>query len=731
MRSTLWLLAPVILGGWSTLARAESSPVNFARDVVPVLTKAGCNAGSCHGSFQGRGGFRLSLLGFDPLADYQAIVEEARGRRVFPAAPEYSLLLRKPTGEMAHGGKKRLAADSEGYRILRDWIRQGLPAPRIDGPAVVRLEVTPKEVVLQTDRQTPLQVRAIWSDGFSQDATSWALYESTEDTVAEVSATGAVMRHRPGRAAITVRYLGQVAAVAVTVPHATPAQDAQNSHNFIDDFIVAEWKKLGVQPAALADDAEFVRRVHLDLIGTLPTPEEVRRFLDSKDAAKRSRLIDELLERPEYVDYWALKWGDLLRAHRRALGEKGLMSFHGWLRQALRQNQPLDRIVRELLTAQGNLYTNGPVAFYYVDQTPEELAETTAQVFLGVRLQCAKCHHHPYEVWGQDDYYGLAAYFAGIQRKDTKEDGRYGGAQTIRLGGNATVTNPATRQVIAPRVLGHPPVPAAAGSDPRQALATWITQKDNPYFARNFVNRYWGYLFGRGLVEPIDDLRATNPASHPALLEALAQDFVKNGYDVKRLLRTLCNARVYQLASEVAPRRDQEGVFFTHRRPRRLPAEVLLDAINQAVGAQEKFDETGRSRFGVAQVLPGTRAIALPDPTVTSYFLDTFGRPNRTSTCECERGSKPDLSQILHLVNSDSLHEKVTSRQGRAARLLAAKKSDAAIIDELYLATLSRLPTAQERERVREALTSAPTRAEGFEDLLWALLNTAEFISNH
>lgn len=715
----------------SPVVPVRAADVQFSRDVVPVLTKAGCNAGSCHGSFQGRGGFRLSLLGFDPHMDYDALVREARGRRILASAPAHSLILRKPTGAMAHGGGKRLTVDSAAYRILHDWITSGLPGPRTDDPRVVRLEVTPAEATLRPDQQANLKVQAVWSDGHRQDATAWALFETVNEPVAEVSAAGVVKALHAGRATITIRYLGQVAAVPITVPFVqTETARKPGRNNFVDDFILAEWKKVGMQPAPPASDAEFIRRVYLDLIGTLPTPEEVRRFLNSKEDNKRGRLIDSLLERPEYVDYWALKWSDLLRAHRRTLGEKGLHSFGGWLRQNLRENRPIDQFVRELLTAQGNLYTSGPVAFYYVDQTPEELAETTAQLFLGIRLQCAKCHHHPYEVWGQDDYYGLAAFFSRIQRKDTKEQGRYGGAQSVRLAAEGKLIHPVTGLEQPPRVLGQAP-PATDSNDPRQGLAQWVTQKDNPYFARNIVNRYWGYLFGRGLVEPIDDLRSTNPATHPGLLDALAGDFVQQGYDLKHLLRTLCNSSAYQLAGEVAPQRDTDGMFFTHRRPRRLSAEVLLDAINQAAGTRESFDENGRGRFGVANVLPGTRAIALPDPTVVSYFLDTFGRPKRTSTCECERSSQPDLSQVLHLINNDKIHEKVISSGSRVANLLKEKKSDAEIVDELYLAALARLPSARESEQIRQLLAESPSRKEGFEDLLWTLLNMAEFACNH
>lgn len=717
--AVLWLFT-------GTLPAAET--VNFTRDVVPLLTKLGCNNGACHGSFQGRGGFRLSLLGFDPVADFDALTREARGRRVFPAAPDSSLLLLKPTMIVPHGGKKRLTVDSASYRVLREWIAQGTPGP-VPVTAVKRLEVTPAEAVLSAGTEKPLTVRAHWSDGVIQDATGLALYESTSDTVAEVASDGKVTGRKPGLTAITVRYMGQVAAVPVTIPYG-----AQNgkldvaSNNFIDDHIRDEWQKLGLKPAALSSDTEFLRRVSLDLIGTLPTVEEVRRFQADTRPDKRSRLIDELLDRSEYVDYWALKWGDLLRAHPRSLGSKGLGSFNTWLRQSLRENHGVDRMTRELLTARGNLYANGPAAYYYVDRTPEDLAETTAQVFLGIRLQCSKCHHHPFEVWGQDDYYGMAAFFARVQRKDTGDNGAFGGAQSVRIGnpagkkaGPAQVVNPATGRAVSAQALGQLPVSAKV-PDPRSSLAEWATSKKNPYFARNFVNRFWGYLFGRGLVEPIDDLRATNPASHPALLDALAADWVAHKYDLKHLLRTLAKSRTYQLTCDLAPAQDLDGRFFASQRPRRIPSEVLLDAVNQAAGTEDTFDK----------VAPGTRAIALPDPTVASYFLDTFGRPARTSSCECERASKPDLRQALHLANSETIHQKVTDAKGRVAKLLTnADQSDSMIVEELYLATLSRLPSAKEQATVKDLLSKAPSRKEGLEDLLWTLLNSTEFLFNH
>ncbi len=692
----------------------------FRREVAPVLTKLGCNSGACHGSFQGRGGFRLSLLGFDPAFDYAAIVTEARGRRIFPASPEKSLLLTKPTMQLPHGGKKKLDVASENYRILLRWLAGGMTGGK-EGPVVTELKVTPASLVLKKGEEAQLKLEAIWSDGARQDATRWALFESTHDTIASIDSGGKIRSNGPGRAAITVRYLGQVAAIPVTTPFGPESVFEFVGDQIIDRLLAREWKQLGIKPGELSSDSEFFRRVNLDLIGVLPTSDDVRKFLADRDPKKRAKLIDALLERPEYVEFWSLKWADLLRAHRRALGDKGLASFNGWLRQSIRENKPFDRIARELLTAQGNLFTNGPVAYYYIDKEPADLAETTAQIFMGVRLQCAKCHHHPFEVWSQDDYYGMAAFFARVQRKDSGENGAFGGAQSIRIAATGALTNPVSGKPMAPQAFSQKPLPLDDARDPRVALADWLTKKDNPFFARNIVNRYWGYLFGRGLVDPIDDLRATNPSAHPELFDALVKDFTDHNYDVKHLIRTICNSRVYQLACELNPSRDPDGVFFTHRQPRRLQAEVLLDAINQATLTSENFDK-----------LPvGTRAIALPDPTVVSAFLEIFGRPKRTSTCECERGSRPDLGQTLHLANSEALHKKVIAEQGRVAKLIAAKKPLAAMIEELYLATLSRMPTETEKSSVIKKIDEAPSPREGLEDLLWALLNSAEFGFQH
>lgn len=624
-----------------------------------------------------------------------------------------------------------------------------MPGSREDDLAGLQLKVEPPELVMQFPREgqspaepgrnegTSLKIIASFVDGSSRDVTPWALYDVRDKTVAEVSRSGSMTALRAGKTSVAVNYLGQVASVSVSIPFGPATNFNFPAQNSLDEIAAAEWKRLGVQPAALADDSTFLRRVFLDLIGTLPTADETRKFIDDSSPTKWSHVIDELLTRPEYVDYWSLRWGDLLRAHRRYVGDKGLASFNGWIRQSVRDNKPLDVMTRELLTAQGNLFTNGPVAYYFIDEKVEDLAETTSQVFLGVRLQCTKCHHHPNEVWTQQDYYGLAAFFSKLETKDSGAQGaKFGGPKSIRPSATEN-PNRKPQMAVAPRVFGEASLlrsggrespgsstasaPADNTTDPRQQLAAWMTRPDNPFFARNFANRYWAAMFGPGLVEPVDDMRATNPASLPGLLDALAKEFVEHHFDSKHLLRTICNSRVYQLAPELHPLRDADGHLFTHRVPRRLSAEVLLDALNDVTGNTEKFD--GQP--------PGTRAIALPDPTIASHFLTTFGKPARNNPCDCSRGSTPDLSQALHLANSTALHEKIIAPTGRLSERLKANRTDDEITEELYLTALSRKPTDDERQAVRETLTGGGTRDEVWQDILWALLNCSEFVFNH
>jgi Protein of unknown function (DUF1553)/Protein of unknown function (DUF1549) len=539
-----------------------------------------------------------------------------------------------------------------------------------------------------------------------------------------VSTTGIITAVNKGETAIMVRYQGHADVVRITIPYAALAQFPDlPKYNFIDELVESKWKKVGLIPSDLCTDAEFIRRAYLDAIGTVPKTHEVESFLADLDAEKRHKLILSLLERPEYADWWTLKWGDILRNNGTATGDKGMFVFHNWIRQAFRENRPLDAFARQLITAQGSAYTAGPPNFYRVARNPLDLAETTSAVFLGIRIQCAKCHHHPFEKWSQDDYYSMAAFFARVGTKNSQEFGLFGGETVVRLQPTGEVTHPKTGKVMKPH-----PLDAEVVDDPldrRRALADWLT-KDNMMFARNIVNRYWGYLVGRGIVEAIDDLRATNPPSNPELLDSLASDFISSGYDPKHLIATIMSSRVYQLSSipTTENAQDASNRFFTRYTVKRLTAEQLLDAVNDATGTTEKFTAQG-------YFLPaGYRAIQLPDQRVRSNFLDTFGRAQRQIACECERTGDPNMAQALNLMNGDVLNKKIADANGRLAKLLAANTSVSEIIKELYLVTLCRHPDEEEL-RVAESLIGGESAKEGLQDLLWALLNSHEFMFNH
>lgn len=699
---------------------AEPRRVDFRHEVNPVLTRLGCNQGACHGSQHGKGGFRLSLLGFEPADDYTQIVKSAEGRRVSPTFPEESLLLAKPTLAVAHAGGKKLEPGGREYRLLVEWLEQGAPAPADNDPQVTGLAVLPAHRVMDVGESQHLVVMATFSDGAVRDVTDDARFDTLNEGVAMLRPASRAEAVGQGESNLMARYQGRAAMALVTVPYARNRTFDFPAANFIDELAAEKWREVGLVPSPPCTDAEYLRRVMLDVLGTLPTPDEVDAFLADTDPEKQAKLVDRVLDRPEYVDYWTLKWGDLLRVNSDKLGAQGMLAFNLWLREAFRSNRPFDRMVNELVTAQGSIYTNGPANYFRVADSKEELAETTAQVFMGVRLQCAKCHHHPFESYGQDDYYGLTAYFARIGTKNSDEFGLFGREQVIFVARGGEVRQPRTGKVMAPAPLQSP-----ASDDPvdrRRALAKWLTQPDNPWLARNVANRYWGYLLGKGLVNPIDDLRDTNPASIPRLLDRLAQQFVADGYDLQKLLRLILNSRVYQLSARTVPENRLDTTFFTHYTVKRIGAEALLDALNFATGTFEKFPR-----------LPaGTRAIALPDSTAPSYFLDTFGRPERAITCECERSSDPNLSQALHLMNSDLIQRKLSQAESRLGRMLQDPKlTDETLIQTLYKYAFARPATEAEVTTARAIVAEAPDRVSGAQDLLWSLLNSKEFLFNH
>jgi hypothetical protein len=697
-------------------------PVSFTREIVPLLTRAGCNQGACHGGQHGKGGFRLSLRGFDPAFDWEQIVQSAEGRRVVLSDPERSILLLKPSLTMEHGGGERFRAHGRAYDLLRRWLEDGAPRPTPKDPAVTAIEVWPAHRFMVPGEQQQVLVRATWADGRQEDVTATAQFDALNDSVASVTPDGLITARDRGETYIMVRFGGQATVVQVTLPYARlQPYPGVPGNNFIDAKLIAKWREVGLTPSALCTDEEFFRRIHLDAIGTLPTPEETRAFVADHSPDKRKRAIDRVLDRPEFVDFWALKWGDLLRINRDQLNEKGMWSFYNWVRGELRDNKPVDEFVRDIVTAEGSTFTEGPANYYRVANNPLDWSETTAQVFLGVRLQCAKCHHHPFEKWSQDDYYGMAAFFVRLGTKASQEFGLFGRETVVFLRPTGEQTHPRKGGVVKPHPLDGPVMEDPF--DRRRKLAEWLTAKGNPFFARNLVNRFWGYLMGRGLVEPIDDLRATNPASNPELLDALASDLVAHRYHLKHLLRTIMNSRAYQLSSAVGPGNaaDVANVFCARYTVKRLTAEQLADAVDFATGTQEKYPG-----------LPlGTRAIQLPDSRVRSFFLDVFGRPPRQVTCECERTVQPNIAQALHLLNGDFLNGKIAAPTGRIETLFKAGKPAPAIIEELYLVTLSRRPTAAELHKAQDWMARAATPREGAQDLLWVLLNSREFLFNH
>ncbi|MFO0879619.1 MAG: DUF1549 and DUF1553 domain-containing protein [Gemmataceae bacterium] len=692
-------------------------PVSFSREVEPVLTRTGCNMGACHGAQFGKGGFRLSLFGFDPAFDHSQIVQSAEGRRVVLSEPERSILLAKPAGVMDHVGGERFKIGSRYYDILKRWIEDGVPGPSGKDPTVKAVEVWPASRRMLAGEQQQILVRATWSNGLVEDVTSLAQFDALNDSIAAVTPDGLITAKGVGESHIMVRFAGQARVVQVTRAYGPPSTQNFPANNFIDEKLAARWRGLGLAPSDLCSDEEFLRRLYLDAIGTLPTPLEIRTFLADRSPDRRTKAIDRVLDRPEFVDFWSLKWGDLLRINRDLLQEKGMWSFHNWVRASLRDSKPMDQMVNEVITAEGSTFIDGPANFYLTARTPADWSEAATQVFLGVRIGCARCHHHPFEKWSQDDYWGMTAFFSRLGTKNSQEFGLFGRETVVFLRPTGEVSHPRKGGVVKPRALGGEVTEDPA--DRRRKLAEWLTAKDNPFFARNMANRFWAYIMGRGLVEPIDDLRETNPASIPELLDALADHLVQQRYDLKAFLRTIFQSRAYQLASRATPgnRADASNTFYTRYTRKRLTAEQLADALDFATGTQEKY-----------QGLPlGTRAIQLPDTRVRSFLLDIFGRPARQITCECERTMQPNIAQALHLLNSDFLERKIAAPTGRIAGLIRAKKSPGEILDELYLTTLSRLPRPAERERDLAWLQRTPTLAEGAHDLLWVLLNRREF----
>jgi hypothetical protein len=704
-------------------ALAADRPLNFENDIIPILSRYSCNASGCHGKAEGQNGFKLSVFGFDPAGDHRALTVEGRGRRVFPAAPEKSLLLLKASGGMPHGGGVRIDPTRPEFATLRRWIAEGMPFSSAGDPTIAKIELSTHEATLAMGQSLPLAVTATWSDGQQQDVTALSRFQSNNDGRAAVDEAGLVTAGQsPGTAAIMASYLGQVDTLHVIVPR-SPAIEAWPpvaEHNFIDTHVYRRLKQLNIVPAEVCSDAEFLRRVYLDLIGTLPTADEARAFLADGRTNRRELLVDELLQRPEFADYWALKWADLLRVDRQALGHKGAYDFYRWIHAALADHKPLDALAREIITAEGPLAETPPANFYSAVREAGKASSTVSQVFLGVRIECAQCHHHPYDRWSQEDYAGMTAYFAQLQRKNTPL------GEILLAEGDPVTNHPRTGQPVPAHPLGLPTPDKNPPGDRRRELAAWLTAPDNPWFARNIANRIWAHLLGRGIVEPVDDFRATNPPTNPQLLDALAEHLVQEKFDLRSLLRTICASRTYQHASETNETNARDEQNYSRALYKRMDAEVLLDAICQTTGVPEQFDGAPA----------GTRAIELWDSQIEHYFLRLFGRPVRQSACECERVVEPSVAQVLHLLNSERVDGKLKHAAGRVALLAKRETSDQRLVEELYLSALARFPTAAERQTGVEYLSAAAPgdlsrRRERAEDLLWTLLNSLEFVFNH
>ncbi len=707
----------------------KPQPVRFRHEMIAALNVGGCNSGACHGTPSGKNGFRLSLRGFDPPADYLQLTRDVLGRRTDRQGPENSLILLKAFARVPHEGGLRFQPNSIPAQVFKAWLGEGLQDDPADLPPVKSIEILPGSRVLnQPARWQQLAIQAHFADGSVRDVTRLTVFSSSDSAVADVSNTGLVEFQQSGEVAILCRYLGEMQSVRLTYlePKKGFAWSPPPEQNYVDKHVFAKLKMLSIQPSEMCTDQEFVRRAFLDVCGLLPTAEETKAFLQSEEKEKRARLIDTLLDRPEYADFWTLKWSDVLRSNRKTIQLKGTHVYQQWLHTHMLRNTPLDEIVRELLTANGSTFANPPANFYRIARDPQNLAETTAQLFFGIRMQCAKCHNHPFERWTQDDYYSMAAFFARVkQKKDTVERGvgpqGQGAAEVIYSDRKGEVVQPRTGKTMPPKFMGGSVATVPPDKDRREVLAAWLTSPDNPFFPTSVVNRIWYHLVGRGIVDPVDDFRDSNPAANDALLDALAKDFVAHQFDAKYILRVILNSRTYQLSAQTNDFNKDDNKYFSHAVTRLLSAEQLLDAVCFATAVPEKYPG-----------LPlGTRAVQLPDGEVNNVFLKTFGQPARELACECERESDSNLAQALQLINGPTINDKVRDANNRLGKLLAQNKSDTEVLEQLYLATLSRSPADGEVKAALEHVAKATEKRKAWEDVQWALINSKEFLFRH
>ncbi len=705
----------------------QNLDVSFNREVIAAMSVGGCNSGACHGTPSGKNGFKLSLRGYLPAEDYVQLTRDVRGRRTNRNNPSASLIWKKALGRIPHEGGKRFREDSVAAKTIHAWLQQGMPKDPPKSVDVKRIDILPGTRVLKAPaRWQQLAVIAHLSDGTTRDVTRLTVFETSDRDVATVSKSGLVEFSRSGEVAVLCRYLQNMQSVrlAYLEPKEGFVWSNPPENNFVDRHVFAKLKMLSIQPSKLCSDEVFIRRAYLDVCAVLPTPEEVQAFLTDESEDKRAKLIDRLLERPEYADFWTMKWLDVLRSTRSKLGD-GANAYQKWLRGHIAKNTPFNKVTTELLTADGNTYLNGPANFYKVTRDPTELAEVTAQLFFGIRMQCAKCHNHPFEKWTQDDYYSTAAFFARVQRKSVakgkKKKKNKSKAEIISVSTRGDVRHLRTGQVMAPKFLGGDIAKVGPKQDRREVFAKWLTQKDNPFFAKSVVNRIWFHLMGRGIVDPVDDFRDSNPSANDALLNALADDFVKHDYDIKHVIRTIMNSRTYQLSATTNKYNKGDEKYFSHAVTKVLTAEQLLDAISAVTEVPSEFKGFPR----------GTRATQLPDGEVNNNFLKTFNQPARELACECERGTGASLAQALQMLNGKTVHARLRDNKNRISRLLNKKTPPPKMIEELYLATLSRPPREKEMEIATEYIQSAANKREAWEDLQWTLLNTKEFLFRH
>ena len=699
---------------------ATIPPTSFRNDVLPVLMRMGCNSGACHGSARGKNGFHLSLFGYDPPADYLSLTRDVRARRLNPALPDESLMLLKPIGAVDHEGGALFPKESMFHDTLRKWIVEGAQNDPADVKTLTGIEIVPEAMVLQGDGVTQqVIVQANYSDGTNEDVTASAILSSSDDLTGSVDAGGAAAAHGRGEAYIMTRY-GSFALVSqvIVIPDDLDLQWPEvPERNFVDAAVYAKLKKLRIPPADACTDEVFVRRVYLDVLGVLPTVEETRAFLQDASAEKRSVLIDRLLDRPEFAELWAMKWADVLRVRSsQVLKPKGMHRYNDWLRHAIASNMPLDAMVRELLTAEGGTFTAPAANFYLIETEPTVVAENVAQVFTGIQIKCAQCHNHPFERWTMDDYYSFAAFFSQVGRKASSDP-----RETVIFNrASGEVTNLKNGQQMAPKFLGGD-TPDCTGKDRRAVLADWLTSPGNAWFAKNIANRVWAQFMGRGIIDPPDDVRVTNPPSHPELLEQLAQKLIEYKYDLRGIIRDICNSHTYQMSTQARDPSIVDERNFAYARVRRLPAEQLLDAICSVTETDVKFPG-----------LPlGARAAQVADGNSGNYFLDTFGRPPRDTVCTCERSGDPTLAQALHLINGTTVETAMKSSGNRLETQLAQEVPPETMVDELFLAAYSRAPRDDEKQTLVAHLTSTEDKRAALEDVYWSVLNSKEFVFNH